>query len=131
MYSQRHPVGRKMARPRVKQIDLKSWEYTKIHFLKSAYWSRFLKTLLKFRDPLTGGPGSSLDVFFFPVDLFSLCNSFLDLYSLSLNIYIYKYQTETFSFQTQTQKLCFPMVHRLFLYLTKAQGIHIKRLIFQ
>ena len=66
-YSPRQPVGRKMARHQIKQIDLKSWEYKGIHHSKSAYWGRFLKTLLKFRDPLTGG----LPWRMFSVDLFS------------------------------------------------------------
>ena len=56
-----------MARHQIKQIDLKSWEYKGIHHSKSAYWGRFLKTLLKFRDPLTGG----LPWRMFSVDLFS------------------------------------------------------------
>ena len=87
-YSQSQPVGRKMARHQIKQIDLKSWEYKGIHHSKSAYWGRFLKTLLKFRDPLTGG----LPWRMFSVDLFSLCNSFLDLYvnwNTYISIYIY------------------------------------------
>ena len=74
-----------MARHQIKQIDLKSWEYKGIHHSKSAYWGRFLKTLLKFRDPLTGG----LPWRMFSVDVF-LCNSFLDLY-VNLSTYIFQY----------------------------------------
>ena len=85
VYSPRQPVGRKMARHQIKQIDLKSWEYKGIHHSKSAYWGRFLKTLLKFRDPLTGGFPWRM----FSVDLF-LCNSFLDLY-VNLSTYIFQY----------------------------------------
>lgn len=59
-----------MVRRRVEQVDPKC---TKIHFFKSAYWGRCLKTLLNFKDPLTGGvsPGCFPLTFFFFLQLFS------------------------------------------------------------